>query len=176
MRKIKGRGLIYLRTLSIGILLLFPTNPIKADEIDRGALNKILTATPQGSDAVTVFLVSPLGDSIKRTIDIGSTLRDDLRVFHTSLIIGFGGGEVKFKASGNEDDEVLFASFGSSTGTDEEGNVVSTSLFGYAESDGEYTLKFSTESIATAIIVTVPVYPVGHWSSPITLKLTVSME
>jgi hypothetical protein len=178
MRKIKERSLISigLITLFIGIVVLLSINPVQAEEIDTAISGKILTATPQGSDPITVFLVSPLGDAIKRSVNIGSTLRDDLRVFHISIIIGAGGGEVSFTASGDEDDEVLFASFGNSTGTDEEGTVVSTRLFGYAESGGEYTLTFSTESFATAIIVTVPLYPVGHWSAPITLTLAASME
>ncbi len=178
MKNIKEKWLIYRRLimLSIGIVLLPSANPIRAEEVDAEVSSKILTATPQSSAPITVFPVSPLGDSIKRSINIGSTLRDDLRVFHTAIIIGFGGGEVTFTAAGNKDDEVLFASFGNSTGTDEEGTEVSTRLFGYAESDGEYTLTFSTERFATAIIVTVPLYPVGHWSAPITLTLTASME
>ena len=178
MKNIKEKWLIYRRLImmSIGIVLLLPTNSIHAEEIDSNFSSTIQTAIPQGSDPITVFLVSPLGDAIKRSVNIGSTLRDDLRVFHISIIIGAGGGEVTFTAAGNKDDEVLFASFGNSTGTDEEGTVVSTQLFGYAESSGEYTLTFGTESFATAIIVTVPLYPVGHWSAPITLTLTASME
>ena len=178
MKNIKEKWLIYRRLimLSIGIVLLPSANPIRAEEIDAKVLGKVETITPQASDPVTVFFVSPFGDSISRTVDIGNTLQNNLRAFHTTIIIGFGAGEVKFKVSGNEDDEVLFASLGASMGADDESNLVSKRLFGYAESDGEYTLTFSTESIATAVIVTVPVYPVGHWSAPITLKLTVSME
>ena len=163
-------------TLLIGVLLLFPADSIQAEEIDREIFNKTLTDTPHSSELLTLFLVAPHGDAISRTIDIGNTLRSNPLAFHTAIILGFGEGDVKFKVSGNKDDTVLFGSFGTAMGTDEEGAIVFTSDLGYAEGDGEYTLKFSTESFFAAIIVTAPLYPVGYWDAPVTLKLTGSME
>ena len=178
MKRIKEICLFYVRliSLSTGILLLLPTHPIQAEEIERAVFSQTLTSVPHRLEPSTIFFVTPHGDSISRTIDIGNTLRNNLLAFHTSIIIGFGAGDVKFKVSGNEDDEVLFGSFGTGMGTDEEGTAVVTSDFGYAESAGEYTLEFSTESFVTAIIVTAPFYPVGYWNAPVTLKMTVSME
>ena len=164
-----------LMTLLIGVSLLLPTIPVQAEEIAIEGLNKVVPIIPNDSDPITVLFVSPFGDSISRTVAIGSTLQNNLLAFHTAVIIGFGDGEVKVTVTGNEDDEVLFASFGTSTGTDEEGNLVVISDLGYAESGGEYTLTFSTSSFVSAIIVTAPLYPVGNWSTPITLTLTVSM-
>ena len=178
MKKITKRLLtcVGLITLLIGVFLLFPADSIQAEEIDREIFNKTLTTIPHSSELLTLFLVAPHGDAISRTIDIGNTLRSNPLAFHTAIILGFGEGDVKFKVSGNKDDTVLFGSFGTAMGTDEEGAIVFTSDLGYAEGDGEYTLKFSTESFFAAIIITAPIYPVGYWDAPVTLKLTGSME
>jgi len=178
MKKITKRlftcvGLI---TLLIGVFLLLPADSIQAEEIDSEIFNKTLTDTPHSSELLTFFLVVPHGDAISRTIDIGNTLRGNLLAFHTSILIGFGGGDVKFKVSGNKDDAVLFGSYAFAMGTDEDGAIVFASDLGYAEGDGDYTLKFSTESFFAAIIVTAPIYPLGYWDAPVSLKLTGSME
>jgi hypothetical protein len=165
-----------LMILLIGVSLLIPTILVQAEETATEDLSTVVPIIPNDSDPITVLFVSPFGDSISRTVDIGSTLQQNLLSFHTALIIGFGDGEVMVTVTGNEDDDVLFASFGTSTGTDGEGNLVVTSDLGYAERDGEYTLTFSTSSFFAAIVVTAPLYPVGNWSDPITLTLTVAME
>jgi hypothetical protein len=164
-----------LMTLLIGVSLLLPIIPVQAEEIAIEGVSKVVPIIPNDSDPITVLFVSPFGDAISRTVTIGSTLQQNFLAFHTALIIGFGDGEVKVTVTGNEDDEVLFASFGTSTDTDGEGNPAFTSARGYAESDGEYTLTFNSTSFVVAIIVTAPLYPVGNWRSPISLTLTVSM-
>jgi hypothetical protein len=167
---------VLLSLFLLGILLCIPMHTSQAEEVDPQIISNLLTMGPQNSDASAFLIVNPNGDAISRTINIGNILQNNPRAFHTSILLGVGSGVIKFRVSGNRQDAVLFASAGNALVTDEEGNMVFVSDFGYAESDGAYTLEFRTESSAIVIINTAPLYAVGEWGTPVTLELTVSME
>ena len=98
-KTIKERWLVRvgLSTPLLVVFLLFSTNSIQADEIDGEISSTTLTNIPHSSEPSTLFFVAPHGDAISRTIDIVNTLRSNLLVFHTAIIIGFGGGDVKYE-------------------------------------------------------------------------------
>lgn len=179
MKNKKKRLVTYLKltALLIGITYLLSSKSIYAGVIGATDLLRMRpTDISQFSEPVTFLYVSSHGDSITRIINIGNTMKNNLLSFHSAVIIGSGGGDIKVKIAGNKDDEVMFGSFGIALVTDEEGSQVIIQDFGYAEYDGDYTLTFSTLNTATAIIFTAPLYTLGVWSVPITLEMTVSME